>query len=256
MDNSELRSILEFAVDAAQIAGRLTLGYFQAGTVYESKSDDSPVTVADRGAEKLLRERIGARFPSHGIIGEEFGETPGTDPARWILDPIDGTVSFIHGVPLYCVLIGFEYRGEMLAGVIHNPPLGDTVYASRGNGCYWNGRRARVSTTRELSQATMLTAGGTYFDQTGRNAQFDRFRRAGKLHRSWCDAYAYSLVATGRADAVADPKMALWDIAPLYPCIVEAGGRLTDWTGRDTHLGNDGVATNGVLHDAVLATLR
>ena len=256
MDAVQLRNILDFAVDAAQIAGRLTLGYFQAGVSHESKTDDSPVTVADRGAEQLLRERIAARFPTHGIVGEEFGETRGGAAARWILDPIDGTFSFIHGVPMYSVLIGFEFNAEMLAGVIHMPALSETVYAARGMGCYWNGRRAQVSATRELAHATVLTAGGTYFDQTGRSEQFDRFRRAGKQHRSWCDAYAYGLVATGRADAVADPRMALWDIAPVYPCVVEAGGRVTNWAGQDTHLGPDGVATNGLIHDAVLKTLR
>lgn len=256
MEQPAVRDLLEFALEAAHAAGRLTLGYFQAGTVHESKADESPVTIADRSAEQLLRERIAARYPAHTIIGEEYGERAGDPQARWILDPIDGTVSFVHGVPIYSVLVGFEWRGDMLIGVIHMPALSETVYAARGTGCHWNGRRARVSQTATMAGAMVLTGGGKYFERNGRDAEFDRLRRAGKQHRSWCDAYGYALVATGRADAIADPAMALWDIAPLVPCIEEAGGRITDWQGRATHLAREAAATNGRLHDELLGLLR
>ena len=129
-----LRDILEFAVESAQVAGAFTLGYFNASTPVEWKADRSPVTAADRGAEERIRARIEKHCPSHGILGEEFGEKPATDGrARWILDPIDGTYSFIHGVPLYSTLIGYEYDGEMLAGVIHMPALGETVWLVPGH---------------------------------------------------------------------------------------------------------------------------
>lgn len=255
MDAPQLREILDFSVEAAHLAGALTLGYFNAGTPHELKADKSPVTAADRGAEQLLRQRIEKHFPAHGILGEEFGEKRGSEPARWILDPIDGTFSFIHGVPLYSVLIGFEWRGEVLAGVIHMPALHETVYAARGLGCYWNGRRARVSTENDLSNATLLTGGGKLFDETGRTAHFDRMRRACRVHRSWCDGYAYALIATGRADIVLDPRMNIWDNAALLPCVIEAGGTFTNWTGRTTHAANEAIATNGALLKPVLTTL-
>ncbi|MFO0838391.1 MAG: inositol monophosphatase family protein [Phycisphaerae bacterium] len=255
MQPPNLREILDFAVDAAHAAGALTLGYFNVGTPHEIKSDSSPVTVADRNAERLLREHIAAAFPRHGILGEEFGEERGAEPARWILDPIDGTFSFIHGVPLYSVLIGFEWRGEVLAGVIHLPALNETVYAARGLGCYCNGRRARVSDVTTLDRATLLTGGGKMFDKTSRGPAFEQLRRACLNHRSWCDGYAYALVATGRAEIVLDPKMAIWDCAALLPCLLEAGGTFTDWTGRTTHDAAESIATTPALLPAVLRAI-
>lgn len=254
-DEKQLRDILAFAVETAQLAGQLTLGYFNVGTPHELKADRSPVTAADRGAEQLLRKRITQAFPDDGILGEEFGAQPGRSPGRWILDPIDGTFSFIHGVPLYSVLIGYEFAGQMLAGVIHMPALHETVYAARGLGCWWNGRRARVSNVAELSQATLLTGGGKLFDKHGRTAAFERLRRACGNHRSWCDGYAYALVATGRAEIALDPKMEIWDAAALVPVLTEAGGTLTDWRGTTSHTAGETVATNGALLADVLRTV-
>jgi histidinol-phosphatase len=258
MSQPDLREIMDFSVETAQLAGALTLGYFNARTPVEWKADRSPVTQADRGAEQRIRERIERYYPTHGILGEEFGEKPASDatcPARWILDPIDGTFSFIHGVPLYSVLIGFEWAGRMLAGVIHMPALRETVYAARGLGCYLDGRRARVSDTANLEHATLLTGGGKMFDKTGRGGAFDAMRKACGVHRSWCDGYGYALVATGRADISLDAAMNIWDIAALVPVIEEAGGRITDWSGRADHRAKDTLATNGRLHDASLALL-
>jgi len=254
-DLHQLRDVLAFAVEAAQLAGQSTLGYFNTGTPVERKDDDSPVTAADRGAEQLLRRRIERAFPDDAILGEEFGEQPGRSRGRWILDPIDGTFSFIHGVPLYSVLIGYEFAGEMLAGVIHMPALHETVYAARGLGCWCNGRRARVSRVPEISQATLLTGGGKLFDQCGRTAAFERLRTACANHRSWCDGYAYALVATGRAELVLDPKMEIWDAAALVPVLTEAGGTLTDWSGVTSHTAGEALATNAVLLDAALRAL-
>ncbi len=256
MNTSELRAILDFAVESAHAAGALTLGYFNVGTPHERKSDESPVTIADRNAELLLRERIERAFPTHGVLGEEHGERRGRDPARWILDPIDGTFSFIHGVPLYSVLIGFEWRGEVLAGVIHMPALHETVYAARGLGCYCNGRRARVAEVASLERATLLTGGGKMFDRTGRGQVFERLRKATGNHRSWCDGYAYALVATGRAHLAVDARMSIWDCAALLPCMLEAGGTFTDWQGRVTHEANEALATTPGLLPDVLRLLR
>jgi histidinol-phosphatase len=256
LQTDALRAILDFAVESAQLAGALTLGYFNAGTPHELKADKSPVTVADRGAEQLLRQRIAAAYPDHGVLGEEFGETRGAAPGRWILDPIDGTQSFISGVPLYSVLIGFEWEGTMAAGVIHLPALGETVYAARGLGCYWNGRRARVSDVRNLSQARLSITSTKLIAERGRGPAFERLRAACLTDRGWSDAYGYALLATGRVEVVLDPVMCLWDTAALWPVVTEAGGTLTDWAGHATHTAPEAVGTNGQLFDAVMRALR
>lgn len=253
---AELQSILDFAVESAQLAGAFTLGYFNADLSVETKADDSPVTAADRGAEQLLRRRIEAAFPAHGILGEELGEKRGSQPARWILDPIDGTFSFISGVPLYAVLVGFEWQGEMLVGVIHLPALKETVYAARGLGCRWNGGPARVSQVASLSQARLLHCGAKPLRSGPHAGAFDRLLAACHKDRGWCDAYGYALLATGRAEVVVDPVMAIWDSAALLPVVLEAGGTFTDWDGRTTHQGAGAVATNGRLFEAVLRALR
>ncbi len=256
MNSSDRRDLLDFAVDCAQSAGRFTLGYFQAGVPHEMKPDNSPVTAADRGAEEHLRARIEAAFPTHGIVGEEFGEKIGREPARWIIDPIDGTFSFMHGVPLYSVLIGFEWEGTMQVGVIHLPALGETVYAGRGLGCYCNGRRAAVSTVSDLSKASLAATSTKLIYEHGRGAAYERLRTACYTDRGWPDAYGYALLATGRVDIVLDPIVSVWDIAPVQPIVVEAGGTFTDWSGTPTHTAPAAIATNGHLFDAVMQCLR
>lgn len=256
MDDNALRHILDFAVESAQLAGAFSLRHFNTSTRHEMKADNTPVTVADRGVEGLLRERIERAFPSHGIVGEEFGEKPGRDPARWIIDPIDGTVSFISGVPLFSVLIGFEWQGRMLAGVIHLPALHETVYAGRGMGCSWNGRAAHVSAVTDLAAARMCVTSVKLIYQHGRGAAYERLRDACYADRGWCDAYGYALLATGRAEIVLDPIMSLWDTAALVPIVTEAGGTLTDWTGHADHTRPEVIATNGVLFDAVMALIH
>lgn len=252
----DLEDVLAFAVEIAQAAGDVTLGYFQTSFTPETKADNTPVTIADRAAEALLRERIAARFPDHGILGEEQGATPGAGPARWILDPIDGTVSFVSGVPLYSVLVGFEWADEMLAGVIHLPALRETVWAAREKGCWWNGRRARVSGVRELGRARVSTTSTKGMVAAGRDAAYARLRAGCGTERGWPDAYGYALLATGRVDVVLDPVMSIWDTAALAPVVREAGGTLTDWSGRPTHTAPEALATNGLLLEEVLRALR
>lgn len=256
MDARQLQDVLDFAVEAAQLAGAYTLGFFNAGTPADFKPDRTPVTAADRGAEERLRARIEAAFPGHGILGEEFGEKIGVDPARWILDPIDGTQSFICGVPLYSVLVGLEWRGEVVLGVIHLPALHETIYAARGLGCWWNGRRAWTSEVTDLSEARFCYTGARGMQRFGRAAEFSRLLDACCIDRGWSDAYAYALLATGRAEFVADPKMEIWDCAALLPIVREAGGTFTDWAGRTTHTAGEALATNGPLFEQVLQTIR
>jgi histidinol phosphatase-like enzyme (inositol monophosphatase family) len=256
LDEKMLRSVLDFAVDAAREAGTLTLRHFQNNVPIELKADRTPVTVADRGAEELLRARIERAFPTHGILGEEHGEKAGSEPARWILDPIDGTFSFVCGVPLYAVLVAFEWEGEAVAGVIHMPALAEMVSAARGLGCTWNGRPARVSDTASLSEARLVYASAKWSAENGRGAEFSRLLAACGKDRGWCDAYGYALVATGRAEIAIDPVMAIWDTAALLPVLTEAGGTLTDWNGVSTHKAPEAIATNGRLLEPVLKTLR
>ncbi|HKK93141.1 MAG TPA: histidinol-phosphatase [Longimicrobiales bacterium] len=250
--------ILEFMTEAesfAREAGEVTLRWFGASVHSESKEDGTPVTIADREAEKLLRQRIEDRFPGHGILGEEFGETGEGADVRWILDPIDGTKSFIHGVPLYGVLIGIELEGEPVVGVAHFPALRETVVAGVGFGARHNGNPCAVSATPKLSDALLLTTDATAA-ATGRLGEGWRAlgRRVG-LSRTWGDAYGHMLVATGRADIMVDPELSPWDAAPLLTIVSEAGGRFTSTEGHATIHGGSGISSNGILHSEVIDRL-
>jgi len=260
--DAELSQRLELAVSAAREAGQLTLRYFQRDDLaVELKRDATPVTVADRESEKLMRERISRAFPADGILGEELAETSGTSGFRWILDPIDGTKSFIHGVPLYGTLIGVEHGGESVLGVIQLPALQESAYAVRGHGA-WHvkgdqaPRAARVSACAKLEDALFCTSEVVTFAQVGRHAAFEQFQAATRLTRTWGDCFGYLLVATGRADVMVDPQMSIWDAAALQPILEEAGGTFTDWQGRPTIHSGNGIATNGHLLQDVLAISR
>ncbi len=250
------RGLMEFAVDAAWQAGKITLEYFQTPIVTDLKADLSPVTIADRRAERLLRELIERTFPDHAILGEEEGETGASDARfRWILDPIDGTASFIHGVPIYGVMVAVEERGEPLVGVVNMPALGEIVYAARGEGCFWNGRRAAVSQISLLDDALVLATDVSTMAKFGRQGAFDRICAASKMQRTWGDCYGHILVATGRAEVMLDPIMNLWDTAALAPIVVEAGGTFTDWAGAATHIAPEALSTNGLVFDDVVALI-
>jgi histidinol phosphatase-like enzyme (inositol monophosphatase family) len=245
---TELNELLEFAVDLARGAGEITLQYFRKQPETSTKSDGSYVTIADREAESYLRKRIGERFPDDGILGEEQGELQGTSGRRWILDPIDGTFAFVHGVPLYGVLIAVEIEREMKVGVVNIPALDEMVSAAKGVGCFLNGEPARVSTTGELKDALLLS---TSFARAN-----ELLQERAKVSRTWGDCYGYVLVATGRADVMLDPVMNLWDCAPLLPIMEEAGGTFTDWRGVRTVDGGNAVATNGLLFEEVMSLIR
>jgi histidinol phosphatase-like enzyme (inositol monophosphatase family) len=252
--NPDLRSALEFALDATWQAGRITLGYFQSGVTAERKSDNTPVTIADRESEKRLRALIAEFDPNSGIIGEEFGEQPSKNGLTWIIDPIDGTKSFVHGVPLYSCLMALVQDGKSLVGVAHFPALNETVYASRGGGTYWNGRRARVSSVSDLKDATLLFSDLVGYGEN--QAAFERLVNSTYIQRTWGDAYGYMLVATGRGDVVVDPYMAVWDCGPMGVILEEAGGTFTDWNGASTLYGGNAIATNGLLYDQVMQIAR
>ncbi len=253
----DFRPYLDFATDAAWQAGRLTLQYFQAAFDVEWKGDESPVTVADRGAEQLLRRLIEERFPDHAIVGEEFGDDHRQDASfRWILDPIDGTRSFVRGVPLYAVLVGLEVEGEMVVGVANFPALNEMVAAARGEGCRWNGRACRVSSVNRLADALLCFTDEPNFARHGKAEPWQRLAGAAHTVRGWSDAYGHALVATGRAEAMFDPIMSVWDCAALLPILQEAGGTFTDWQGTPTVYGGEAISTNGHLLPEILASAR
>ncbi len=255
---ADLQSLLAFAVDAAWQAGRITLGYFQTGLAAERKADNSPVTVADRLAEQKLRELIATYWPDHALIGEEYGHQPGHAGSdyTWIIDPIDGTKAFISGVPFYGVLLALVKGQQPLLGVSYFPALGDMIYAARGGGCFWNGRTAHVSAVARLADAVLLASDLNTFAQFNRQAAFQRLIDATYFQRTWGDAYGYALVATGRAEVMLDPVMAIWDCGPLQVILEEAGGTFTDWRGTPTIFGGEAVATNGALFAPVMELVR
>ena len=248
MADLSLEVALDTMLNAVRQAGEITLRYFQQRVDIENKRDGSPVTIADRQSEQLLRRVIEEKFPDHGIIGEEFGAVRAEARYRWLLDPIDGTVSFIHGVPLYGVMAGLEDNGEAVLGIVHFPALSETMWAYRGGGAWWNGRRARVSEVRALENATLL---GVIVNDPGS----ERLQSRVKIVRGWGDCYGHMLVATGRAEIMLDPVLSEWDTCALLPIVEEAGGRFTDWRGVRTVQGASGISTNGALHEAVMAAL-
>lgn len=251
---SELRQQLDFAIATAQEAGRITLAHFQSDTAIELKADDSPVTVADRAAERRIRERIETAYPSHAVLGEEFGgpDEPRGASHRWLVDPIDGTRAFVRGVPLYAVLLALEVDGIVQVGVVDFPALGETVWAARGEGCYWNGRRCFVRETRTLAEAVVAFTGAASFARHGREAAWQRLQDATSYQAGWSDAYGHALVATGRLELMLDPAMNVWDCGPFPVLLAEAGGYFGNWAGERTIHGNEALSTTSVLLEQVL----
>jgi histidinol-phosphatase len=258
---NELDRRLQLALSESMSAQRLILQFYQqADLAVERKSDDSPVTLADRGAEQMLRERIINAFPNDSVFGEEFGETKGSNEYRWVLDPIDGTKAFVAGVPLFGTMLGLERAGECVMGVVRFPALGEVVYAAQGQGTWRQRRggtptRVRVTATAELSRALLCFTDVDGWCQIGQQEAFGRLCRSVRIARGWGDCYGHVLVATGGADLAVDPLMNPWDAAALVPIVREAGGEFVDWTGAATIYGGDGISTNGHLTPAVLALL-
>lgn len=251
----DLRAYLDFAVATAYEAGRLTLGYFRTGLEADFKDDDSPVTRADREAEQLIRRCIEACYPGHAIVGEEFGTTNEGASHRWLIDPIDGTKSFVRGVPLYGVLIGLEIEGRVEVGAAYFPALDEMVAAATGHGCTWNGRRVQVAATTELSRSFVSFTGAERFAKYGRAAAWERVQQAAYYCVGWPDAYGHALVATGRVELMLDVQMSPWDGGPFPVILREAGGYFGDWTGQETIYADDALSTTQALLPAVLDLL-
>ncbi|HEX2778397.1 MAG TPA: histidinol-phosphatase [Gemmatimonadaceae bacterium] len=240
-------SFLEAAADVARLAGDIALRHFGAGVMVEWKQDGSPVTVADRDAERAARDWIEKRFPTHGILGEEHGEIrPGAE-YRWVIDPIDGTKTFVRGVPLWGTLVAVATGERVVAGAAYFPAVNEIIGAAPGEGCWWNGRRCAVSQVETLGQATVLTTDERFTKTPERAEPWRALARRSAVARSWGDCYGYLLVATGRAEVMTDGIVGAWDTAPLLPIVEEAGGVFTDWKGRVTAFGGSAIATNAAL---------
>ncbi len=258
-----LRPLLDFATELAYDAGRLTLGYFgrtAEGLGLEHKADATPVTLADREAESLIRRRIEAKFPEHAILGEEFGsdDKNGDKDAthRWIVDPIDGTKAFIRGVPLYGVLVGLEIEGRTEVGAAYFPALDEMCVAATGLGCTLNGRAVRVSDKTSLAESTIGFTDIASFAKYGQGEAWGRLAAASYDRRGWSDAYGHMLVATGRMEAMCDPVMSPWDCGPFPVLLREAGGYFGDWSGNETVYGNEGLSTTRALLPEVLELVQ
>jgi histidinol-phosphatase len=254
--NPHWRTRYETAIQAAQQAGKLALGYFDSDLAVEWKADESPVTVADREAEALLRRTLLGAFPGDGFLGEESGDTPGTSGFRWIIDPIDGTRSFVRGVPIWATLVGLEYRGEQIAGVAELPALGQTYRALRGEGAYRGDRRLHVSTVADLAEAHIYYSSIAWFVQAGyRDAFLDLATRT-QRQRGFGDFYGFVLVAQGSGELMIDHGVHAWDVAALKVIVEEAGGRFSDWDGTPSIHRPDVLVSNGKLHEEALRILR
>jgi histidinol-phosphatase len=248
--------MLSNAVEILRTAGTFTLQWFDRPDLeIVTKADGTPVTDADRGAERLIRERLETLFPDDSILGEEEDDHIGTGSRTWIVDPIDGTKAFTRGVPLYSNLLAVVDEHGPLIGVINLPALATTVYAGRGLGCFRDGRPVRVSDRQEPADCVLSSSSFSHWDDDALLG----VKHAGFQLRTWGDGYGYAMVACGAIDAMVDPEVSLWDIAPMPVIMTEAGGRFGGTDGNDVSLtpGStvSGVATNGLMHDTVIAAL-
>jgi histidinol-phosphatase len=253
--NSAWRNRYEIAVEAAHRAGRAAVAYFDSGLPVEWKSDQSPVTVADRETELTLRNSLLGAFPDDGFLGEEHGETPGTSGFRWVIDPIDGTRNFVRGIPIWATLVGLEYQNEQIAGVCDIPTLGQTYRALRGDGAYRNERRIHVSDINDLSKAMVFYSSLSWFVKAGKRDEFLELSRRAERLRGFGDFYGFVLVAQGSGEIMVEHGVHVWDVAAIKPIVEEAGGRFSDWDGAPSIHRPDVLITNGKLHDEALRIL-
>lgn len=260
--NPDWKSRYEWAVTVARQAGDIARGYFPDIAIgdfarqVEWKADQSPVTIADRQAEAHLRSALLGKFPNDGFLGEESGDQPGTSGFRWIVDPVDGTRSFVRGIPIWATLVGLEYRDEPIAGVAVLPAMGHTYRALRGDGAFRDDHPIRVSDVEKLSDAMMFYSSISWFVKAGRRDMFLDLAVRTQRQRGFGDFYGFVLVAQGSGEIMIEHGVHSWDVAAIVPIVEEAGGRMTDWQGNRTIHRPDVLASNGRLHDEVLGFLR
>lgn len=252
---SELKELKTFCKDLSIVSGNVIKNYWRKEINIENKADSSPVTIADKKAEETMREMIMKTFPDHGILGEEFGEHNADAEYKWILDPIDGTKSFICGTVTFGTLIALLKNGEPILGVINQPILNEFLIGDNLTS-ELNGKQVRIRECNNLSDAVLLTTDQLNIEQYRDIKKFDELIHKVKLYRQWGDCYGYYLVATGYADIMIDPIMNPWDLTALIPIIRGSGGTITDYYGNDPLVGNSIVATGGKVHKEVIEILN
>jgi len=250
--NADWRNRHDAALAAARHAGQFALQYFDQGIAVEWKADHSPVTMADRGAEDLIRKALLGKFTNDGFLGEESGDTPGSSGYRWIIDPIDGTRSFVRGIPIWACMIGLEYKGELIAGVVELPAMNQVFHALRGAGAFRDNRQIHVSNIATLDKAHVYYSSISWFMKAGRDQQFLELVKLTERQRGFGDFYGFMMVAQGSGEIMVEHGVHAWDIAAIEPIIAEAGGKLTAWDGKFDINKPDVLATNGILHQRAL----
>ena len=259
--NPDWRSRYNLAVEAAKQAGDHARTIYDA-TIHDRtmqvmhKADNSPVTIADQGAEQVIRKLVARYFPNDGFLGEEFGDQDGTSGFRWIIDPIDGTKSFIRHVPIWATLVGLEYKGEQIAGVVYVPVFRQMYRALRGDGAYLDDCRIRVSDVSKLAEASLCYSSMGWFRNAGRIETFNKLYNSTARQRGYGDFYGFVLVAQGSVDIMVEHGVHAWDVAATKILVEEAGGRFTDWNDTPTIHTPDCLATNGKLHADALRILQ
>jgi histidinol-phosphatase len=256
MNEKTLIKLRKAAESIARNGGVSTLNYFKKSFELEFKSDKSPVTNADREAEMIIRDAIQSKFPEHGIIGEEYGSDGMNHDVVWVIDPIDGTQSFIHGIPIYTTLIGILIEGVPKVGIIYAPALDEMVSAASGSGAFFNGNSCKVRNCNEIGKATFLSTDVKNVGKYNFEKPFKELLAATGIHRTWGDAYGHMMVATGRADVMFDPILNVWDAAALMPVVTEAGGTFTDVKGIKTIESGNALSCSNGIHEAVIRAFK
>lgn len=251
-DKMNYKDELNLTLHMVEEAKKVIMPHFQTQMHIEIKSDNSPVTIADKGAEEVIRKIIEKETPDYGIIGEEFGGQIGLSKREWVIDPIDGTKSFIHGVPLFGTLLTLLEESNPIVAVLALPALDQVMYAVKDGGCFLNEERCFVSRVKSIDKSLVLTTSSNDMEQYGYEESWKKLRGSVRLSRNWGDCYGYFLVASGRAEVMIDPVLCIWDIAPMPLIIGEAGGKCTSIKGESNTDKKNAIASNGIFHDQIL----
>ncbi|CAN5388601.1 histidinol-phosphatase [soil metagenome] len=254
--NPEWKSRYDAATEIARKAGDLAKTWYDRGFEVEWKADNSPVTIADKSAEDLIRKELKRLFPDDAFLGEESGHEPGSTGFRWIIDPIDGTRSFVRHIPIWATLVGLEYKGEQIGGVAYVPVFNQMYRALRGDGAYLDSRRIRVSDVNVLSDALMCYSSIGWFRKAQRERTFLELASRTQRQRGFGDFYGFVLVAEGACELMVEHGVKAWDVAATKAIVEEAGGTFTNWSNVATIESPDVLASNGKLHAETLAILN
>ncbi len=255
IDVKKFLEFQQFVKQLSNISGNVIKKYFRSPISIGRKTDNSPVTIADKKAEELMREAILKVYPDHGIIGEEFGEHKGKSQFKWVLDPIDGTKSFICGTVNFGTLIALLKDDKPVLGVFNQPILNEFLIGN-GKDTFLNGKKVLMRKCNRLSEAVLLTTDYLNIEKHQNIKKFNKLIHKVKFFRGWGDCYGYYLLATGFADVMADPIMSFWDIAAIVPIIKGAGGTITDYHGNDPLKGNSIIAASRKIHHQIIKELN